>query len=91
VGTVIGVVAGSTNFFTAGLVPPYSAPLLSGPAFSTPDSKVALFPDPQNVFMVVAEVARDNTAAAFPLTITGQSSKGKVSNTFLIPILPAAP
>jgi hypothetical protein len=72
---IIGVAAGSTEFFTAGLVPPFSAPLVSGPFFSTPDSKVALFPDPQDAFTVVAEVAKDNPAASFPLTISGQSRR----------------
>jgi len=83
---VIGIRPGSSAIFIASLVPSASA-LQSGPSYSTDDAKVTitLTNDPYVVFVAVAS---DNSAASFNLTLSGQTSSGRISSVFAIPILP---
>jgi len=91
-GAITGIQAGSSDFFTASLIPANAAPLQSGPVFSTTDTLVTLTPDSTNPFKVTAAVAAGDTAASFPLTVTGVNSAGTtITHTFTIPITQAPP
>jgi hypothetical protein len=90
-GAITGIQAGSSDFFTAILVPANAAPLQSGPTFSTDDANVSLQPDPTNALKVTATVATGDTNPSFNLTVTGTTLNGTITHTFVIPILSAPP
>ena len=87
-----GVQAGGSGVFQASLIPANAAPLQSGPTSSTTDTLVTLTPDPTNPFNVTAAVAAGDTAASFPLTVSGVNSAGtSITHTFTIPVIAAPP
>jgi hypothetical protein len=91
-GAIVGVPVGSSDVFTALLVPANSVPLQSGPVFSTDDSLVTLTPDPTNAFKTTAAVGAGDTAASFNLKVDGVNGAGNpITHTFVIPILAAPP
>jgi hypothetical protein len=91
-GAITGVQVGSSDFFTALLVPANAAPLQSGPVFSVTDSLVTLTPDSTNTFKVTAAVDASDTNLSFDLKVDGVNSLGAaISHTFTIPILQAPP
>jgi hypothetical protein len=84
-GKVTGISAGSSDLFTASLVPFYSSPLHSGPVFRVTDPHVKLSKT-SDPFRVILTVAENSTAPSFDLTVSGHSAD-KISNVFAIPIL----
>ena len=90
-GAITGVQAGSSDFFTASLVPANSAPLQSGPVFSVTDSLVTLTVDSGNPFKVTAAVDASDANTSFDLKVDGTTTNGPITHTFTIPILQAPP
>ena len=91
-GAITGVQAGSSDFFTASLIPSNAVALQSGPVFSTDDSQVTLTPDTTNPFKVVAAVGAGDTGASFNLKVDGVNGAGTaITHTFIIPIIAAPP
>ncbi len=89
---ITGVQAGSSDFFTASLIPANAVALQSGPVFSTDDTQVLLTQDTANPFKVTAAVGAGDTAASFNLKIDGVNSVGTaITHTFAIPITKAPP
>jgi len=90
-GAITGIQAGSSDFFTASLVPSNAAPLVSGPSFSVTDALVVLTVDTTNPFKVTAAVDATDANASFDLKVDGTTANGPITHTFTIPILQAPP
>lgn len=86
-----GVLVGSRGTFQIGFVPPNGVPLPSPPTVAVDDPKVTLGAvDGSNQF--TADVAADDTATSFNLTVSGTNAAGAaISRTFNVPVLAPPP